>query len=279
MYSPLIHSAPTFPPIIQVTGDPDGVVVQPKGMLAIDPATGITWKNQDGGSRWEPSDIPDGAGFIFWEDGYATVALAFTNTAGGGNVNASADTVNQGVRRLTVTAVGDGVSVTTTNNNTAGLLLGGGKVWARTLFRVATRSDGTNNIVFRIGPGDGTAILDNTDAVYLEYDFATYGDHNFRLCAANNGTRTKLDTGIALVASAGVMTSALLMVNAAGTSLTARIGGVAATSAVTTNIPTAVNRVMAIANAFVQKQLGAGALTFDFDGFGFKHVLTNPRTF
>jgi hypothetical protein len=268
--------------VLYVSSDPDGVLTAPRGTLAIDTTTGVTWKNQDGASRWEPTDIPEGAGFIAWDHVVGTQGLTFTNIAAGSSAYTPGLAGSPGIRRLTVTAAGaDGVStVAGANSVGTGILIGGGRIWSRFLFRIPTLSDGTNNIVVRIGLGDNlSAFGDHVDGVYIEYDFATYGDHRWRLCASSNSVRTKTDTGILAVADGTNVTSALIMVNAAGTSATARIGGVAAAAAVTTNIPTAAGRQTGTANVLVLKQLGAGALSFDVDGLGTKLLLTTPQAF
>lgn len=266
--------------VVQLSTSPDGALAGFLGQLAIDTTSGVLWRNEDGARRWEPASIPDGVGSIYWSHimGFGDQPT-FNNVGAGSSGNGNAETAVPGIRTFTVTAAGVDAVYAAVSANQNSVLFGGGRIWSKTLFRIPTLSDATNNIVVRLGMGDATTFADHTDGVYLEYDLATHGDHKWRLCTANNGTRTKTDTGILAVASSTTMSRALIMVNADGTSVTARVDGVAAAAAVTTNIPTGVGRTTGPVWPMALKQLGAGALTFTLDAVGFKQVLTNPATF
>lgn len=162
--------------------------------------------------------------------------------------------------------------VRSTNGQT--LFFSGGLVLWETMHRLLAISDGTNNAILRIGMGDLAGLADNTDGVYLEYDFATNGDHNYRLCAANNGTRTKTDTGI--IANTA-WRHVVLMVNDAGTSVSCTIDGVAGSAPVTTNINITAARVCYPCAIQWAKQLGAGTMTIHHDFWKFRQLFSTAR--
>jgi hypothetical protein len=266
--------------VMRLTSDPDGVVVAPMGTLAIDTTTGVTWRNRSGSTIWDPANIPVSRGWLLETDLIPLILASSgspwsSNIIGGGtNAFATSTAANPGVITLGASAAGVDAAYLRAGGTT-GLLFGAGRLGSRQYLRVPTLSNGTNNVIARVGMHDIVAIGDATDGAYLEYDFATYGDHRLRLCAASNGTPTKADTGIALVAN--TWTQLEVFVNAAGTSVTARIGGVAAASAVTSNIPTGAGRNFYPGGVFVQKQLGAGALSVDVDWLSAWGVLTADR--
>lgn len=67
-------------------------------------------------------------------------------------------------------------------------------------FRVPILSTVGEEFALRLGFGDSFT-GDFTDGVYVEYDRLTYGNDNLRIRTANNGARTTVDTGVALVAN------------------------------------------------------------------------------
>lgn len=214
-------------------------------------------------------DVPqaprDKNGWFEGDDFLGSELSTTSNVAGGTSAFGSAllgTSKHPGVMVQTVTAVGDGARVTLGNGVNAGLFFGGGVYWTEFLGIVPTRSDGTNNIIIRCGWDDAAATTDVTDGVYLEYDFATHGDHNWRLCASSNSVRTKVDTGIAL--ASGTAFRARLEVNAAASLVSATINGAASANTVGSNIPTTSAR-QTTRSLKCQKQLGAGALTVAWD--------------
>lgn len=258
------------------TGSPDGTVTGVVGQQLTDTVTGVTWKNYDGGTTWDPTDIPPRWGSSMFID-YVENSIAVASLSGGGSVaSIDGEQGRVGIVAPTVTAVNDMASSRT--GNLTHLVFGGGRYRFRSGARITALSDGTNNFVVRVGPTDVSASAsDAIDSVYLEYDFGTYGDHRWRLCAASNGTRTKTDTGIAATASTTTLTTFQVDVSAGGTVATATINGVAAATPVTTNIPTGAGRTCNPFGFIVIKTLGASARTVPIDWMAFWQVFAVKR--
>lgn len=87
-----------------------------------------------------------------------------------------------------------------------------------------------------------------TDGVYFRI---LTGGTNWEFVSANGGTRTVVDTGIAYTSTNWIRLG--FTINAAGTSIQARVNGTDAGSAITTNIPTA-----ALSLTFLSGALAAG---------------------
>lgn len=261
------------------TGDPDGVLTAALGAQLTDTATGVVYQNMNGANVWDPIWIPRRWGYLQFCDSASDTVLLTATTIGAGAV--ATGTIGEGIHPGLCTITGsvagaDGGVVKLGSSSTA-LLFGGGKARERIALRIPTLSDGTNNMVVRAGNADILTFADQIDAVYFEYDFATYAEHNWRLCASSNSTRTKTTTGIAAVASSTTMTTLELTVNAAGTSLTGKVNDVAVPTPVTTNIPTAAGRVTGGPALIGLKQLGAGALSVVGDWLDISLVLSSKR--
>lgn len=223
-------------------------------------------------------DIPQmGSTFLVWDDFGFGSWTAVVNTVGGASLlsTVTMGDSSPGVYTSTVTATGDATRLQSGTNATNTLYFGGGEVVWDNIHNIPVLSNGVNNLVLRIGMGDTGTASDNTDGFYLEYDFATYADHNYRLCAASNANRTKVDTGI--VAVAGANRHVRLTMNAAGTSGTCTIDGVAGAGAVTSNIPVGSARAFRCCNIQAAKQLGAGAMSVLHDMWRIRQVFTTPR--
>lgn len=257
--------------VLSVASSPDGVLTAPSATFALDTSTGVLWQNRSGGSLWDPCIIPPKAGSQAFHDFFDQSPVTNTNI-GGGSTAFLATATDPGIQQLSVAAAG--VDAAVLRHNVATWIGGGGLFTFRARIRVPTLSDGTNNIVVRVGPGDATTFADHVDGIYFEYDFATNGDHNWRICAANNSTRTKTTTAITLVAN--TWQELELRLNAGGTSLTGYIAGTQVPTPVTTNIPTAA-RAASPAAFMALKQLGAGALTAQVDWWSFAQLLTAAR--
>jgi hypothetical protein len=218
---------------------------------------------------------------ITYADDFLSDRLSFLSVAGGGtNGGGGSDMGNNhpGTYTQTVTAAGvDAARIVAARaaGTAAAIFFGGGLVTWQTSHQIPTRSNGVDNIVVRVGMHDANTINDATDGVYLEYDFATHGNHNYWLCAANNSARTKVDTNIAV--TAGANRRIVIVVNAAGTLVTAAIDGVASSNTVAANIPVTAARNTYAGNLQAFKQLGAGALTVIHDYYSFNQVFTTPR--
>lgn len=215
-------------------------------------------------------DPRDGLVWIddFISSTYSTLAV----TAGGGHSVGMANADAPGTDQQTVTALGDACRALANAN---GIFFGGGGIEWHLLFRVrlSALSNGVDNIVVRGPVGDNAAAADHTDGIYLEYDFATHGDHNWRLCCAANAVRTKTNTGIAVVA--GSYITGDIRVSPDGLAVTCTIDGVVAPVSVTTNIP-ATSARLAFPTVQAVKQLGAGALSATWDFYGVTAKF-NPR--
>jgi len=71
----------------------------------------------------------------------------------------------------------------------------------RSMFQVPILSDGTDRFIFQAGISDALITGDVTDGVYYEYSDNINGG-NWTLCTALAGVRTKLDSGVPVVAGA-----------------------------------------------------------------------------
>jgi hypothetical protein len=259
--------------IIKVSSDPDGTLTAPRGTEAIDTTTGITWKNRNGGTRWDPVIIPPMWGvqnrIEFDGDAFTSV-----NIASGTGTYPTLATGRLGIRRLSAAAAStDGEVIH--SGNAGALYLGAGKFVFRAAVMITTLSDGTDRAIYRVGGGDAVTFADNTDGVYLECDLAGNASNNWFLCTATNGTRTRTDTGIAPVA--GAFQNVEVRVNAATDTVTAEIDGVAGAAAVTTNIPLTPGRAMAPMHAQILKSLGATSRSIDIDWLQYYQVFTASR--
>lgn len=113
-----------------------------------------------------------------------------------------------------VTAVGD---VATVNGSVQGLGVGiGYSLACEAAVRIATLSDGTDNILVQCGFGDAVAAgTDHADAVMFENDRGTNGTNNWFALVSANSVRTRIDLGVAPTAATYDRLS--LTVDAAGT--------------------------------------------------------------
>lgn len=256
-----------------LTSSPDGVVAAPRGTLVADTSTGVTWKNRTGSTIWDPIDIPIERGFMWKLDHIGNASQPTQNLTAGGTSSINDPSTSQaGIRSQIVAATGDAV---VHRDDITSITTGDGAICFRASLRLSALSDGTNNMVVRVGMGDSANASDHTDGIYLEYDFATHGDHNWRICTMSNGSPTKTTTGIPPVAN--TYQALEIFVNAAGTSVGARVGGTLAPTPVTATIPGA-GRSMSSLNIQTVKQAGAGSLNTRWDAAAFWKVFTTART-
>jgi len=219
--------------------------------------------------------IPDVSnGFWYRDDLMNRTTSDYLAVATGTNGNPVGDAQHPGIITQNVSVVGDAALLGIGAATASPILFGGGRWEMEGHFRIPTLSNGVNNIVQRLGFNDSNNAADAVDGAYFEYDFATYGDHKFRLCAASNSVRTKVDTGILNVA--GLETHWEVDVNPAGTLVTGVINGVPSANNVASNIPVAAGR---LTTARVQsvKQLGVGLLSVVHDFYEVRCALTTPR--
>lgn len=256
----------------RVTSDPDGVLTAPKGAMVTDTTTGVVYQNEDGSTSWWPRIIPPRRGWSLCDEALNPALSTYTAIGGGTWASSSVTSGNPGWRTATVSAAGTDGGVMRAGGGSL-LQLGGGVYRFRTILKIPTLSDGTNNIIVRAGCGDATIFGDNTDGVYFEYDFATNGDHKWRYCAISNTTKTKVDTGILATTNWVVLSG---IVNAAASQATGKIDDVAVTP-VSSNLPSSAGRQIDAYNVAANKQLGAGALTLQVDLVEACQILTTAR--
>lgn len=275
---------PTFGLIQIVTGDPNsgaGTPGLPNEFLIRTDGTPTLYFLPQGASPtgWVKLGMAGGVGTdpntesVLFDDfigiGFSTLGV---NGGGSNSLGAVLPASNPGTYTQTVTAAGVDCARITFGGNS--LYFGGGQVDFKTLHRIPTLSDGVNNIVSRDGYGDSTTVADHVDGVYFEYDLATHGDQNYRLCTSLNSVRTKVDTGIAAVANTNRLLH--ITINPLGTLVSGSIDGVACANTINTNIPITTARATHIQLQSV-KQLGAGALTMIRDFWWHRQQLSPAR--
>lgn len=199
-----------------------------------------------------------------------------TGTPFGASNNGTGATVSAG----TATAAHPGTAQTSTGTTTTGrgaastgvaiILLGGGSwIWEADI-NIAALDDGTDTYTLRLGFLD-ILTADVVDGVYFEYDKSVSA--NWRICTANNSTRTKTNTSTAVAAATWIRLR--FEINAAGTSAEFFIDGVSV-GTIATNIPTAAGRETGMGWA-LQKTAGTNARTFDLDYWYVKNIFTTQR--
>lgn len=259
-----------------VTTDPDGSLSAFKGQMVTDMTTGITWKNRNGGTVWDPIDIPIEYGDLVKSDFNPEMGGYFARAAVAGGTTAfvSSGSNRIGVAQIGVSAAGVDVAVIRGHNAGQGICFGGGKLCFRSNIQIVTLSDGVNNHTVRAGWGDAvSSFTDNTDGVYFECSLSGRGSNNWFLCTANNSVRTRTDTGI--VATTGWV-HLEIRPNAAGTSVVGYIDGVAVTP-VTTNIPTSAGARDSTLAITIMKDLGATARFLNVDAISHWVVYSTPK--
>jgi hypothetical protein len=161
------------------------------------------------------------------------------------------------------------------NNASSTFSTGGGIITAEYDLKITTLSNGTDNIQIRLCFAGGAQInsqADMTTGVYLEYDFAAHGSHNWFLCASVASVRTKTDTGVTANTQ---WTRLKLQLAADDSSLTAYINDVLTGATVSTNIPV-INTDMSFGWQVV-KQLGANPLSVGFDFIEVMQTFSSAR--
>lgn len=265
-------------------GGGDGITIENDGVALPGTYTTLNFIGdvvaEDAGGGVADIYVNDPTRIIEYFDDFLSDRLSFFSVAGGGSNGGGGSDMGSngpGTYTQTVTAVADGARIVCAraSGSAAVVFFGGGVVKWAWRHQIPTLSDGTNRIVLRAGMFDGAVGADASDGVYLEYDLATHGNHNYWLCAANNSSRTKRDTGIAAVA--GSNRTAIITVNAAGTLASVTIDGVPGALTVAADIPTTSARNTFAANIQTIKSLGSGALTTIHDYYKFRQIFTTPR--
>lgn len=151
------------------------------------------------------------------------------------------------------------------------LFFGGGEAEFQATVQIPDLSDGTETYSFRIGFID-SATADATDGVYFEYD--TGQSANWRICAANNGSRSKTTTSVAVAADAWI--NLRIVVNAAGTSAEFFVNGVSV-GTISAQIPATAGRLTG-PGAMILKSAGSTNRAVWIDWVWSRILFTTPRT-
>lgn len=150
------------------------------------------------------------------------------------------------------------------------ILLGGGRYVVEAMIKIEDLADGTDDYDIRFGFGDSVN-ADFTNGVYFEYDRDTRT--NWSRCVADNGSRTKTDTSVAVAADAWIKLR--IEINAAGTSAEFFINGTSVGTH-SSGIPTASGRY-AVPVLHIAKEAGTTDRKMYVDYLGFDYDLTNSR--
>lgn len=228
-------------------------------------------------TAWTPFGLGMGVapnvGCSYFDDFLGREITTFSALGGAANAIGMVLGSNRpGTVTTTVAAAGaDSSRLSLGANNDTSLFFGGGLVRLEFAHNIQTLSDGANKIVVRDGYGD-VAAADYQDGVWLEYDDTLSA--NYQLCTALNSVRTRVDTGI--LVTAGTTRKCIIVINAAGTLVTASIDGVASSNSVNTNIPNAVNRTTQVSFQTL-KTLGAASRAIFRDYYHHLQIFTTPR--
>lgn len=195
-----------------------------------------------------------------------------TEVSGSGaeSIRAPGNLANPGIFRIsTGTAANARSSMTLGTQGRQPIIVGGGNIMYRT-FIIFRSSDFAANEGFQFGLGDpveGAGIV-NSDGIYFEKLGA---DTNLHLVCRSANVETREDLGQSLTDALGLRIE--FEINAAGTSVQAKINGTNAGSAITTNIPSA-----AIGPFYKADGASGGANTqLDIDYFFITQLLTTAR--
>ena len=205
-------------------------------------ATAGTFKYLREDATWV-DPIMDPTIAVFANENYCGVATYSSAAIGAGTQgNSTSSDVTHPCTRLlsTTTAAATGFHQEWVNTSGAPSNInsyGQGQIDFMEISQLSSKGDGTDKIIVIKGlcnqVNDATEC---TNGIYFLYDF-TVNTTNWLICVAKNGVgTTRTDTGIAVTTGSMVRSSWTL--NAAGTSITCTIGGVACSTPVTTNIPT-----------------------------------------
>jgi hypothetical protein len=194
----------------------------------------------------------------------------FTATASGSGAAVSAASggwSRPGVVKLSTGSTSSGKAAISTASSAILFGNGGGLDFEASVYLTAT-SNSSQRYQLRIGAID-TLTGDQTDGVYFEYDDSL--SSSWRIATANNSTRTKLATSVAVSTSSWI--SLRLVVNSSGTKADFYING-NLVGTITTNIPTAVGRETGL-GILITKSVGSSASTLNVDSVYFQ--LDNPN--
>lgn len=151
----------------------------------------------------------------------------------------------------------------------------GGETTVTFSIRFPNLSTASEEFIGRVGLHDGTT-GDATDGVYFEYDRLTGGDF-WRVATANNSTRTKITSTIAIAGNTWYRLK--IVINAAGTEARYYVDDVEVSGGgypITTNIPITAARSTALSFNII-KSAGTTTRALECDYIEYSQVLTTTR--
>lgn len=116
---------------------------------------------------------------------------------------------------------------------TRNIVVGGGEIIYETLINVGTLSTAADEYIILNGLVDGRAADTITDGIYWEYDRTN--SVNWIGVTESGGTRTEVDSGVAVSVGTSAWVTLTIVINAAGTSVEFFLNGTSAGTS-TTNI-------------------------------------------
>jgi len=143
-----------------------------------------------------------------------------------------------------------------------GIVPGGGAIYMFKSIKIPTLSDGANAFQLRLLGGDSLVATANLNGVWIENDFAAYGDNNWRGRTCLGGVNSTVDLGVA--PTAGAWTKIGAVINSLGTLATFLVDDVAV-GTLATNIPVAAANGFALQDIFFKTTGAAGVLTYQHD--------------
>ncbi len=205
--------------------------------------------------------------------GTSGLCTMFSSTTGG----TAAAMVAAEIDAPGINSIGTSTSATAVSTIAGEFLstLFGGGVWTYTArVRIPTLSTGAERFHAQTGWFD-TSSATPVDGCYFRYkDDVNSG--NWEGICRSNSTETAIDTGVAPTANTWQIMS--IQVNAAATSVSFWVGGVAASGgAITTNIQTGAGRQTGMRPLQMTKTVGTTARTFEIDWASVKFVQTTPN--
>ncbi|MGI0076818.1 MAG: hypothetical protein ACREAU_05365, partial [Nitrosopumilaceae archaeon] len=234
---------------------------------------------------WHPFGAHGGAGYSFLFDDFlseVSITTSFSTLGWAANLTGTGTALADVNTGINSTDGAFGVIQLATGTTTTGrvgmslgalnLVFGYGQHIQEWRIQVPTLSTAAEEFLSYVGFTDNYAIAgDVVDGIYFQYDRLTSA--NWRICTANNSTRTKTTTSTAV--TAGTWIKLGIVVNAAGTSVEFFINGVSV-GTTTTNIPTAAGRDTGM-GCKIEKTAGTTSRTFLVDYFKNHTFFTTAR--
>jgi hypothetical protein len=227
------------------------------------------------GAERDPSNA-----VVFFDDmtadtNFLSTGWGLNNSGGGASfITTFQDAAHPGNFYLTTLTSATGA----TNHRQAGSLFrtfGGGAFTWRMLCRLPNLSTVGEEFIVDVGYGDDTSAASGEagNGIYFRYDRLGLGV-NWFLVTAKAGTRTRVDTGVAVITGAWIELA--FTVDAGATSVQAVINDSNAGSPSVTNIPNTTSNFCTRRNRMT-KSAGTTERQFHYDYVWDKLVLTNPR--